>query len=134
MNKGKKEAEIPGWDPGPVVDGGLCSTDLSATRRPEADGVAPLEGFLIRGAKMHVQVELAKARQGLRVGAHLRAHRDLFPVGGASLGCVCLPLSPAGSGPSPHRFITPSRIGAKRAHFAAECQRFLPFRRHQPTL
>ena len=60
-NEGEKEAETPRWDPGPV-NGGPCSTGLSATRRPEAYGVAPLEGFLIRGAQMHVQMELAKAR------------------------------------------------------------------------
>jgi hypothetical protein len=41
-----------------------------------------LEGILIRGAQMHVQMELAEAREGLRVGAHLRTYRHLFPVCG----------------------------------------------------
>ena len=46
-------------------------------------------------------IALSAIGEGLREAA-----RDF---GGASLRCVCLPLSPPGSGHPPHRFITRSR-------------------------
>src|SRR4029453_16955518 len=52
------------------------------------------------GARFRVGIALSAIGEGLREAA-----RDF---GGASLRCVCLPLSPAGSGHPPHRFITPS--------------------------
>src|SRR5215217_7434555 len=60
------------------------------------------------GVRFRVGIALSAIGEGLREAA-----RDF---GGASLRCVCLPLSPAGSGHPPHRFITPSRLkrnGAK---------------------
>src|SRR5215217_9696974 len=53
------------------------------------------------GVRFRVGIALSAIGEGLREAA-----RDF---GGASLRCVCLPLSPAGSGHPPHRFITPSR-------------------------
>src|SRR5215207_1926085 len=53
------------------------------------------------GARFRVGIALSAIGEGLREAA-----RDF---GGASLRCVCLPLSPAGSGHPHHRFITPSR-------------------------
>src|SRR5215217_8401800 len=53
------------------------------------------------GARFRVGIALSAIGEGLREAA-----RDF---GGASLRCVCLPLSPAGSGHPPHRFITPSK-------------------------
>src|SRR5215208_2088408 len=55
------------------------------------------------GARFRVGIALSAIGEGLREAA-----RDF---GGASLRCVCLPLSPAGSGHPPHRFITPSSGG-----------------------
>src|SRR5215217_2022206 len=55
------------------------------------------------GARFRVGIALSAIGEGLREAA-----RDF---GGASLRCVCLPLSPAGSGHPPHRFITPSKPG-----------------------
>src|SRR5215207_11329777 len=52
------------------------------------------------GARFRVGIALSAIGEGLREAA-----RDF---GGASLRCVCLPLSPAGSGHPHHRFITPS--------------------------
>src|SRR5215211_5060327 len=52
-------------------------------------------------ARFRLGIALSAIGEGLREAA-----RDF---GGASLRCVCLPLSPAGSGHPPHRFITPSR-------------------------
>src|SRR5829696_8491634 len=55
------------------------------------------------GARFRVDIALSAIGEGLREAA-----RDF---GGASLRCVCLPLSPAGSGHPHHRFITPSKEG-----------------------
>src|SRR5215208_5277195 len=54
------------------------------------------------GARFRVGIALSAIGEGLREAA-----RDF---GGASLRCVCLPLSAAGSGHPPHKFITPSRL------------------------
>src|SRR5215218_6478644 len=53
------------------------------------------------GVRFRVGIALSAIGEGLREAA-----RDF---GGASLRCVCLPLSPAGSGHPPHKFITSSR-------------------------
>src|SRR5215207_4061708 len=52
------------------------------------------------GARFRVGIALSAIGEGLREAA-----RDF---GGATLRCVCLPLSTAGSGHPPHRFLTPS--------------------------
>src|SRR5215208_4216763 len=59
------------------------------------------------GARFRVGIALSAIGEGLREAA-----RDF---GGASLRCVCLPLSPAGSGHPPHRFITPSSAPTRRS-------------------
>ena len=63
-------------------------------------------------ARFRVGIALSAIGEGLREAA-----RDF---GGASLRCVCLPLSPAGSGHPPHKFITPSNQRSASTVFTPE--------------
>src|SRR5215218_1503982 len=76
------------------------------------------------GVRFRVGIALSAIGEGLREAA-----RDF---GGASLRCVCLPLSPAGSGHPPHRFITPSKyhlfdaLACKAAYIISEGEPSVP--------
>src|SRR5215212_8425182 len=63
------------------------------------------------GARFRMGIAFSAIGEGLREAA-----RDF---GWASLRGVCLPLSPAGSGHPPHRFITPSRAATPPIHPAS---------------